>query len=108
MNEWKLTVAPEFGDDLRNIHSYIASQLLEPETAKGLTDKILKSVSELSSFPLIYPIYDKEPWAQRGLRKMSVGNYLVFYLADEGATSVIVMRVFYAGRDIERCLNETL
>ncbi len=107
MSEWNLTVTPEASEDLRNIHSYIANELLEPVIEKRLVDKILKSVGELSSFPLIYPLYDKEPWSERGLRKMLVGNYLVFYLANEEAKSVIVLHIFYSGRDIEKCLNDT-
>ena len=78
MKKWNVTVAPEFGDDLRNLHSYIANTLLEPAIAKNLIDRILKAVGTLGELPLRYPLYEKEPWQSRGLRKMSVGNYLVF------------------------------
>ena len=106
MKKWNVTVAPEFGDDLRNIHSYIANTLLEPAIAKNLIDRILKAVSTLVELPLRYPLYEKEPWQSRGLRKMSVGNYVVFYLANEESGNVIVLHVFYAGRNIEKCLEE--
>lgn len=106
MKKWNVTVAPEFGDDLRNIHSYIANTLLEPAIAKNLIDRILKAVGTLGELPLRYPLYEKEPWQSRGLRKMSVGNYLVFYLANEESDNVIVLHVFYAGRNIEKCLEE--
>ena len=107
MKRWEVTVTPEFADDLRSIHSYIANTLLEPLIAKGLIDRILKAVGALAELPLRFPVYDKEPWKSRGLRKMSVGNYLVFYLANEAANTVIVLRVFYAGRNIENCLNDS-
>ena len=106
MKKWNVTVAPEFGDDLRNIHSYIANTLLEPAIAKNLIDRILKAVGTLGELPLRYPLYEKEPWQSRGLRKMLVGNYLVFYLANEESDNVIVLHVFYAGRNIEKCLEE--
>ena len=106
MKKWNVTVALEFGDDLRNIHSYIANTLLEPAIAKNLIDRILKAVGTLGELPLRYPLYEKEPWQSRGLRKMSVGNYVVFYLANEESGNVIVLHVFYADRNIEKCLEE--
>lgn len=106
MSAWKVLIAPEFGADLREIHAYISGTLLEPATAKSLTDRILRAVQSLSDLPLRFPLYEKEPWRGRGLRKMQVGNYLVFYLTDEKTTTVMALHVLYAGRDIARCLDE--
>ena len=106
MKKWNIAVTPEFRDDIRNIYSYISNELLEPASAKNVTDSILKAVGSLSELPLRYPLYEKEPWYSRGLRKMSVGNYVVFYLTNEESSTVIVLHVFYAGRNIEKCLEE--
>lgn len=106
MKKWNVTVTPEFRDDIRNIYSYISNELLEPTSAKSVADRILKAVSSLSELPLRYPLYEKEPWKSRGLRKMPVGNYVVFYLTNEESGTVIVLHVFYAGRNIEKCLDE--
>lgn len=108
MKKWTVTVTPEFGDDIRNINSYISNTLLEPAVARNLIDRILKAVGELSEFPCRYPVYTKEPWKSRGLRKMTVGNYLVFYVTNEEAHIVIVLHAFYAGRHIEKCLEESV
>ena len=35
MKKWNVTVTPEFGDDIRGIHSYISNTLLEPTIAKN-------------------------------------------------------------------------
>lgn len=48
MSVWKVLIAPEFGADLREIHAYISGTLLEPATAKSLTDRILRAVQSLS------------------------------------------------------------
>ena len=106
MKQWKVTVTLEFGNDIRAIHSYISNTLLEPIIAKKMIDRILKAVGELSLLPLRYPLYDKEPWKSRGLRKMTVGNYLVFYIVQEEIGNVVVLRFLYSGRDIEKCLEE--
>ena len=105
MKRWNIIVTPEFRDDVRNIYSYIANELLEPASAKNVADRILKAVASLSELPLRYPLYEKEPWQRRGLRKLTVGNYIVFYLANEETGTVIVLHVFYAGRNIEKCLE---
>jgi toxin ParE1/3/4 len=106
MTGWRITVSPEAREDIRGIHTYIASVLLSPEAAKSVIDRILKSIATLDNFPHRYALYEREPWHSRGLRKMSVGNYLVFYLTAEETNTVIVLRVFYAGRNIEKCLEE--
>ena len=36
---------------------------------------------------------------------MKVGNYLVFYLIDEKSNTVVVLHVFYAGRNLDECLS---
>lgn len=71
-----------------------------------MADRILKAVASLSEIPLRYPLYEKEPWQSRGLRKMSVEKYVVFYLTNEESSTVIVLHVFYAGRNIEKCLDD--
>ena len=106
MKKWNVTVTPEFGDDIRGIHSCISNTLLEPTIAKNLIDRLLKAVGELSELPLRYPVYEKDPWQTRGLRKMSIGNYVVFYLTNEETSTVIVLHVFYGGRNIEKCLDD--
>lgn len=105
MKKWNITVLPEFRDDIRNIYSYISNELLELASAKNMADRILKAVASLSEMPLRYPLYEKEPWQSRGLRKMSVENYVVFYLTNEESSTVIVLHVFYAGRNIDKCLE---
>lgn len=106
MKTWNIAVTPEFRDDIRNIYAYISCELLEPEIAKNVADRILKAVASLSELPLRHPLYEKEPWYSRGLRKMSVGNYVVFYLTNEESSTVIVLHVFYAGRNIEKCFDD--
>ena len=50
--------------------------------------------------------YDKEPWRSRGLRRMAVDNYCVFYIPDNDARTVEIIRVMYGGRDIDRRMAE--
>lgn len=56
---------------------------------------------ELEEFPHKFRAYDKEPWHSRGMRVMPVDNYLVFYVPDDEAWTVTVLRVLYDGRDAD-------
>jgi len=41
------------------------------------------------------------------LRRSNVGNYAIFYYADEAREVCSVIRIVYGGRDIETALAET-
>lgn len=48
---------------------------------------------------------DWEPWVSMGIHKMPVDNYCAFYRVDEDAAAVTILRIFYAGRDIENIIK---
>lgn len=54
--------------DLRSIYSYIAEELLVPDTAAGQVQRIMKEIRSLDEMPVRYRLYDDEPWYSLGLR----------------------------------------
>ena len=58
--------------------------------------------------PERYHLDDKEPWKERNLRIMPVGNYLVFYIPRSEEKTVTVIRVMYGRRDIDAQLKQIL
>ena len=91
--------------DLRSIYEYIAFELLSPDNAAGQLERLEEHIVKLEEFPEKFRHYEKEPWRSRGLRVMPVDNYLVFYIPDEDAGIVTVIRVMYAGRDVDSQLK---
>ena len=91
--------------DLREIYEYIAYELLSPPTAARQLQRLEEEVLSLDQMPNRYPAYLEEPWHSRGLRVMSVDNYLVFYIPDAAEQTVTVIRVMYGGRDIDSHLD---
>jgi toxin ParE1/3/4 len=87
--------------DLRGVYEYIAFELLSPDNAAGQLDRLEEHIIGLESFPEKFRAYEKEPWHSRGLRVMPVDNYLIFYIPDKEAGIVTVIRVMYAGRNVE-------
>ena len=93
--------------DLREIYEYIAYTLLVPNTAKAISEKIMREVRSLESLPERNPLYRDEPWHSQGVRFLRVKNYLVFYTVNPDADTVSIARIMYGGRDISRQLEET-
>ena len=86
--------------DLREIYENIAYELLSPPTAARQLQRLEEEILSLDQMPNRYPAYPDEPWHSRGLRVMSVDNYLVFYIPDAAAQTVTIIRVMYGSRDI--------
>ena len=106
MSQWKVKLSPEFKQEIRDIHSYIANTLLVPETALKQVDRILSAVESLNEMPHRNPLYEREPWKSRGLRKLIVDNFVVFYLTNDNQKDVVIFHVFYGGRNITELLEE--
>lgn len=93
--------------DLREIYEYIAYTLLEPDTAKAISENVMREIRSLENFPDRNPLYRDEPWHSQGVRFLRVKNYLVFYTVNPDTDIVSIARIMYGGRDISRQLKET-
>lgn len=79
--------------------SYISKVLLEPEIARKWANYLQKQISSLDILPARYPLTEEEPWHTRGIRKMPVKNFLVYYLIDDEQKTVLVTAVIYGRRN---------
>ena len=92
-------------NDLREIYTYIANELLVPETAAAQVGRIRKEVRSLDFMPARYALVEWEPWHSMGMYQFPVNNFIVYYLVDDEAGTVTVVRIFYGVRDIEGIVN---
>lgn len=88
--------------DLDALYAYIAFSLQSPINAAGQLDRLQAEIRSLDHMPYRYRKFETEPWAARGVRVMPVDHYLVLYIPDDEAALVVVLRVLYGGRDIDR------
>ena len=102
---YEVEVSEQADCDLRGIFEYIAFELQSPENASGQLDRLEEQMLSLDTMPERYRKYEKEPWKSRGLRILPVDNYVVFYIPDNARKVVTILRVMYAGRDIDNQLN---
>lgn len=104
---WEVEFTDQARHDLRDILDYVTYKLLEPQVAVELVRQITKEILSLNQMPMLYRLYDEEPWKSQDLRCFPVKNYLIFYYPNETKNTVYAVRVIYGGRDISRQLNET-
>ncbi len=90
--------------DLLGILRYITDTLKAPQAAQRVYSSIRTEILLLKQSPARHRVVDAEPYASRGVRKMPVENYTVFYLIDDNTGSVHVFRVLYNRRDWENLL----
>ena len=98
---YSIIYSSEAKDDLREIYSYIAYDLLSPETAEGQVNRIRKEIRSLDFMPSRYAVVDWEPWKSMGMHRVPVDNFIVYYVVNNGSRTITVIRIFYGGRDIE-------
>jgi len=82
-------------EDFKEIITYIA--LDNPSAAEAIADKIEKSLSNLSTYPLIGKIPNEEELATMGYRFLVVQNYLISYTIEDQI--IWVHRIIHGARE---------
>ncbi len=103
--DYKVGYSVDALDDLREIYTYIANELLVPETAAAQVGRIRKEIRSLDFMPARYALVEWEPWHSMKMHQLTVDNFNVYYLVDNEEMTVTVARVIYGGRDIEGIIN---
>lgn len=104
--QYNVKLTPHAIVQIQETIAYISKVLLVPETATAWADHLQKEISALNSMPARYPLIEEEPWRTRGVRKMPVKNFIVYYLIDEEKKTVWVTAVVYGRRDQLNALKE--
>ena len=105
-NSYKIIITPDAEDDLVELRNYIADVLLARDTARNYIRTIRKEIGTLSELPARYKPVDDEPWHSRGIRRIMVNNFFVYYRIDEDRKQVFILNVIYARRDRLRMLEQ--
>ena len=102
---YNIIYSPQAFLDLSELYEYIRFTLQVPKAAEKQVSRIRKTIRSLNTMPVRYTLVEWEPWRSMGMRRVPIDNYTVFYLVDEDKCSVTVVRIFYAGRNIENIIN---
>jgi len=94
--------------DLDEIIRYISEELLSPQAAQKFFSAVNEKLILLQIFPYLYPLYHDDKLANERFHFVTIGNYLMFYLVDDDATTVSISRILYGRRDIPIVFEEPL
>lgn len=103
MKRYTVEITDEALEDMEQLYNHIALKLLSPENAMGQYNRIADEILKLDSFPERFKIIESEPEQTKGIRRMPVDNYSVFYVIK--GTRVIVTDVLYSASDISKRLK---
>lgn len=99
MSAYDIQITEPAEKDLYEIGAYISKELLEPETAKKVISKIAKGINSLGDMPLRNALVADERLAYKGIRKIIVDNYIIFYIVTEESKTVTIIRILYGKRN---------
>ena len=105
MSDYQIIITPDAIDDLTELRNYIADVLLAPDTALNYIRTIRREIGGLARMPARHKRVDPEPWHSRGVRKIIVKNFYVYYRIDEPIGTVYILNVIYAKRDQLKALT---
>ena len=101
-----LTVTAE--RDISNAVDYIDNVLHNPQAADNLLDGIESAIYSLPVFPEKFPLVQDPVLASRGIRIMSVSNYLILYTIDKSAAVIHVVRFLYGKSNWQNILKSDI
>ena len=81
---------------LKNIARYIHYVLLADVAAQNILKNIASSIEDLRLFPARHSLVDDVLLKGKGVRKMAVKNYLVYYMVRENVNKVVILGIYYA------------
>ncbi len=99
MNTYDIQITEPAEIDLQAIVSYISKELLEPEVARKVITKIAQGINSLEVMPLRNALVSDKRLAYKGIRKIIVDNYIIFYIVTEESKTVTIIRILYNRRD---------
>ncbi|MEH1920614.1 type II toxin-antitoxin system RelE/ParE family toxin [Nostoc sp.] len=101
----RIVITPKASLDIDEYFAYIAQE--NPDTALLFFDSVRETVAQLARMLGMGSRYPLENLRLQGLRKWAVKGfkkYLIFYF--ERDESIEVVRILYAGKYIERILEQ--
>ena len=99
MKKYDVYLMPDAIKDLEGIYGYIADKSGFPERAWGYVDKLRQKCRELETAPLRGQQRDD---LMHNLRVVPIDKKAVAaFIVDEEKKAVLVLNIFYGGRDYE-------
>ena len=96
---YHVKVTSQAKEQIREIAYYISNELKAPGAALHLLNTLEDSFTSLSRFPQRVALISEEPWHTKGIHRLPVKNFLVYFWIDEDNMKVQITAVIYTKRD---------
>ena len=93
--------------DLRNILHYISIELDNRQAAMNLKSKIREKIELARQFPEMGALVENEYITKVTFRKLSAGNYLIYYNVDHTKKKIYIARIVYEKRDMDEIFKQS-
>ena len=90
---YSVTIQPDAAIELDEIYAYVAQHLKNPLDAAHLVDRLENAILSLGEMPYRAPLSHDPRFAIQGVRTMSVGNHIIYYIVDDVFHEVSVVHV---------------
>ncbi len=104
MKRYNLVIAEAAEEDLDGIADYISYALKEPTTALKQLARIEEAMASLEEPPERHSLVQDRYLAAKGIRKLPMDNYLIFYTVNKSTNTINIVRVLHGRRDWESIL----
>lgn len=99
MEKYEVIMTAKSLKDFQKIIYYIKFKLREPNVAEKYKELILSKIVSLEDFPYKFEDISSKSKKHKGIRKVVVNNYSVFYRIKENIKQVSILRILYNGSD---------
>lgn len=106
--KYRLNITRKAEHDIADAADYIEFVLYNPTAADDLLDEVEKIFNSLVFMPDKHALADDPVLRAWGIRFVKVKNYLAFYLIDESAGIIYVVRFMYSRRSWEKILRKEI
>jgi plasmid stabilization system protein ParE len=90
--DFKVLIADSAIADLKEIVEFVAED--NRKAALRLGEKLVAHALSLATIPQRFPFYDK----RRGIRKMPIPPFLIYYVCNESASVVNILHFWHGAR----------
>ena len=90
---YSVTVQPDARVELDEIFAYVARDLRDPLDAARLVGRLEEAILGLAEMPYRAPLARDPRFAIQGIRTMTVGRHVVYYIVDDVVQEVSVVHV---------------
>jgi plasmid stabilization system protein ParE len=98
MNKYKVNFSTDAIADLDGMYQYLFGQMLTPKTVSRIVSAVEDEINYYLSYMPFYPLVDDTRLAQKGVRKMVVKKYLVFFVVNEIENTVNIIHIIHGAR----------